>query len=178
MSFWQWFGCAARIAGLRCDAHFPFIPCFLEFTMTSIRKTTLCIAIVCLSLGAYAQTDAEHTQHHPEAPAKKAPKAAAKTDQMETMAGMEKQMNSMRDMHEKMMNANTPEEKNALMVDHMETMKDGMSMMGNMGMSGLGKTAKMPRDIATRQMMLEKRMDMMQSMMQMMVDRMPAPAIK
>lgn len=156
----------------------PFIPYFLEFTMTAIRKTTLCIAIVCLSLGAYAQTGAEHTQNHPEAPPKNAPKAAAKTDQMEMMAGMDKQMDSMRDMHEKMMNAKSPEERNALMGDHMETMKDGMSMMGNMGMSGLGKTAKMPRDIATRQMMLEKRMDMMQGMMQMMMDRMPAPAAK
>lgn len=156
----------------------PLIPCFLEFTMTSIRKTTLCIAIACLSLGTYAQTDAEHTQHHPETSAKNPPKTAAKTEQMEMMAGMDKQMDSMRDMHEKRMNAKSPEERNALMGDHMETMKDGMSMMGNMRMSGMGKAAKMPKDIATRQMMLEKRMDMMQGMMQMMMDRMPAPAAK
>jgi hypothetical protein len=153
-------------------------PHFLEFPMTLIRKTTLCIAIACFSLGAYAQTDAEHKQHHPQAPAKSAPNAAAKTEQMEKMAGMDKHMEAMRDMHAKMMNAKTPEARNALMADHMKTMKDGMSMMGNMGMDGMGKNTKSPKDMATRQMMLEKRMDMMQGMMQMMMDGMPAPAAK
>ena len=105
--------------------------------MTSIRKTTLCLAIACLSLGTYAQTAVEHTQHHPAAPAKSNPKAATKAEQVAAMAGMDKQMDAMRDMHDKMMAAKTPDERNALMADHMKSMKDGMSMMGNMGMSGM-----------------------------------------
>jgi hypothetical protein len=160
-------------------AHFRSVPIYLlEITMKSIRNTTACIAIACLSLGALAQTDAENAQHHPEAPAKSAPKAAVKTQQMGMMADMDKQMDSMRDMHEKMMNAKTQEDRNTLMTDHMKTMQDGMSMMGNMGMSSKGKNAKVPMDMATRQMMMEKRMDMMQGMMQMMMDRMPVPAAK
>ena len=146
--------------------------------MTRACKTTLCIAIACISLGAYAQTAVEHSQHHPEAPAKTAPKTGTKADQMGMVAGMDKQMGTMRDMHEKMLAAKTPEERNALMADHMKSMKDGMSMMGNMGMPGMDKNATMPKDMATRQMMMEKRMEMMQGLMQMMMDRMPAPATK
>lgn len=56
-------------------------------------------------------------------------------------------------MHEKMMAAKTPAERQALMADHMKMMQAGMSMMGQ------------SKDI-------EQRMDMMQSMMQMMMDRM------
>ncbi len=146
--------------------------------MTLIYKSSLCIALACLSLGSYAQTAAEHSQHHPDVPTKSAPKPGTKAEQMATMADMDKKMEAMRDMHEKMMAAKTPEERNALMADHMKSMKEGMSMMGNMGMSGVDKNAKMPSDMATRQKMMEKRMDMMQGMMQMMMDRMPAPAAK
>jgi hypothetical protein len=74
-----------------------------------------------------------------------------------------------------MMNAKTPEERNALMADHMKTMQGGMSMMGGMGGEGKDRMkGGMPSDMGTRQQMMEKRMDMMEAMMQMMMDRMPA----
>ena len=89
------------------------------------------------------------------------------------MARMDAQMKTMRNMHEKMMNAKTPEERNKLMAEHMKTMQDGMAMMGGMkGMQG------MTGDMGARQQMMEKRMDMMQSMMQMMMDRLPAEPAK
>ena len=89
------------------------------------------------------------------------------------MARMDAQMKTMRNMHEKMMNAKTPEERNKLMAEHMKAMQDGMAMMGGMkGMQG------MTGDMGPRPQMMEKRMDMMQSMMQMMMDRLPAEPAK
>ncbi len=95
------------------------------------------------------------------------------------MAAMESKMKTMREMHEKMMNAKTPEARSALMAEHMKSMQGGMAMMG--GMAGAGqdsmKGAK-PADMASRQQMMEKRMEMMETMMQMMMDRMPAVPAK
>lgn len=48
------------------------------------------------------------------------------------MPGMEAQMKTMREMHDKMLAANTPEERNALMAEHMKIMQNGMSVMGDM----------------------------------------------
>ena len=90
-------------------------------------------------------------------------------------------MKAMREMHEKMMNAKTPEERNALMAEHVKAMQDGMAMMSDMGsMSGMGNAAKggMAMDMASHHQMMEKRMDMMTSMMQMMMDRMPTEPAK
>jgi hypothetical protein len=91
------------------------------------------------------------------------------------MARMESQMKAMQQMHDKMAAAKTPEERNALMAEHMKTMQDGMNMMNGMSGGGMGG---MQGDAATRQRMMEMRMDMMQSMMQMMMDRLPAAPTK
>ena len=115
------------------------------------------------------------------------PMGSASASSMATpdqMARMDAQMKTMRDMHEKMMSAKTPEERNKLMADHIKSMQDGMAMMNMMGGSGMGGMGgmqggkPMPGDLNQRQQMMEKRMDMMQSMMQMMMDRLPAPANK
>ena len=87
------------------------------------------------------------------------------------MALMANHMNAMQEIHDRMMAAKTPEERNALMADHMKTMQDGMAMVKGMG----GMTGpKGPRtDMSQRQTMMEQRMDMMQSTMEMMADRLP-----
>jgi hypothetical protein len=128
----------------------------------------------------------QHAAHHPNASAS-AP-----------MAAMEPRMKAMQEMHQKMMNAKTPGERQALMADHMKAMKGGMGMMkemsGTPGMVGMGGKAPvsamgatsgmaegkgMPGDMAERHQMMAQRMDMMQMMMEMMMDRMPpAPAKK
>ena len=93
------------------------------------------------------------------------------------MARMDAQMKTMQGMHEKMMNAKTPEERSKLMAEHMKTMQDGMAMMDGMsgaGMGGMKGMQGMTGDIGTRQQMMEKRMEMMQTMMKMMMDLMPA----
>lgn len=108
------------------------------------------------------------------------------------MAMMDAHMAKMREMHEKMTRAaGTPQERQALMAEHMKLMHEGMAMMGGMGPGGIGGmgmggmrgmapagAASAPMDMATRHQMMEKRMEMMQSMMQMMMDRMGPPAAR
>lgn len=87
---------------------------------------------------------------------------------------MDAQTHAMRDMHEKMMAAKTPEERSALMADHMKTMQDGMTMMNEMP---AGSMQAMKGDMSMHHRMMEKRMEMMGASMQMMMDRLPpAPA--
>ena len=98
----------------------------------------------------------------------------------EGMASMDAQMKNMREMHDKMMGAKTPEEHNKLMAEHMKSMQDGMKMMDGMSSPGMGDMKGMQGmsgDMGARHQMMEKRMQMMQTMMKMMMDRMPdAPA--
>lgn len=92
----------------------------------------------------------------------------------ERMAAMDDQMKTMRDMHTKMMNAKTPEERQALMGEHMKAMQGGMGMMKGMsGMGGMGDSKGMPADMAQRHTMMTQDMEMMQMMMDMMSQRMP-----
>ena len=122
---------------------------------------------------------AEHASHHP-AGAASAP-ASPRADRMQAM----------REMRDKMMNAKTPEERQALMAEHMLAMQGGMLMMKGMGggmgggmgakpgagpMGGMGAQG-MPDAMAQRQKMMEERMDMMQMMMDMMMQRMPASGV-
>ena len=96
------------------------------------------------------------------------------------------QMKAMQQMHDEMLAAKTPEERNALMAKQMKLMQSGMHMMGGMGGKGMmgsgmgaGAATSKPADMAARQGMMEQRMAMMQSMMQMMMDRMQTtPATK
>jgi len=82
----------------------------------------------------------------------------------------------MRDMHQKMMAAKTPGERQALMGEHMKAMQGGMGMMKEM--AGGGGAASMPADPKARMGAMEQRMDMMQMMMEMMMDRMPAAPVR
>lgn len=99
------------------------------------------------------------------------------------MAAMEPRMKAMKDMHQKMMAAKSPAERQALMADHMKAMQDGMAMMKGMGgmgpMGGMGGGKGMAGDMGKRHQMMEGRMEMMQMMMEMMMQRLPdAPAAK
>jgi hypothetical protein len=52
------------------------------------------------------------------------------------MATRDQHGQAIREMHEKMSRANTPQERQALMAEHRKLMHDGMNMMG--GMHGMG----------------------------------------
>src|SRR5450755_1147297 len=152
---------------------------------TLIALSVAALATACASPGAVTAASPsptpvdEHAGHHPE------------TGASAPMAAMEPRMKARQEMHQKMMNAKTPEERNALMAEHMKAMQGGMSMMEGMGgmdgkgsVGGMGGMAAMsdpkdmPADMAKRHRMMEQRMDMMQMMMEMMMDRMPPPPAK
>jgi hypothetical protein len=141
--------------------------------MSHLRHTVLAITLATTAVGTWAQTAT------PGQPSNQQAAPATQRGNVDPMAAMDKQMKTMREMHEKMTNAKTPEDRNALMADHMKTMQDGMSMMmGGTGMGGMQGQKPVPGNMNDRQQMMEKRMDMMQSMMQMMMDRMPAAPAK
>jgi hypothetical protein len=78
------------------------------------------------------------------------------------------------------MAAKAPEEKKALMAEHMKTMQEGMKMMGMMdgvGTADMPGQKPMPGNMGQHHQMMEKRMEMMEAMMQMMMDQMPPPAV-
>ena len=150
--------------------------------MKFIRPVVLATVFTFVGSAAWAAEQDDHKIHHPEAAgfSSNAPKTTAgNAVAKESMNRMDTQMKTMREIHEKMMNAKTPEERNVVMAEHMKAMQDSMSMMGGMGGDAIGQMkGGMPADMATRQQMMEKRMEMMESMMQMMMDRMPASPAK
>jgi ATP-dependent DNA ligase len=162
----------------------------MEFPMTILCRAVFSIAIAATSFGTFAQTDAEHAQHHPSAPTQKAAKTAVATSKpsaKEAVTAMDSKIKVMREMHEKLVAAKTPEERKALMAEHMKAMQDGMSMMGSMdamsGMKDMGGAASgvknekgMSMNMMDHHEMMEKRMEMMSAMMQMMMDRLPPPS--
>ena len=150
----------------------------------TLSAPTLAAALAFASTSTLAANhEQDHTEHHPEAPAAVAP--APDMGAKVPPQAMQKQMQAMKAMHEKMMNAKTPEERSALMAEHMQTMRDGMGMMQKMGQSGgmggmggmgASKGGKaMACDMHESHRMMGMRMEMMESMMQMMMDRMQSP---
>ena len=142
--------------------------------MTSTRNYLMGLCMAAAALGAAAQTAGEHKDHQPADTARPgaATKAPAKPMHADKMAAMDQQMKAMRAMHDKMTAAKTPEQRQALMAEHMKLMHEGVGMMGG-GMAGMGHKG-MQGTAVERQQMMEKRMEMMESMMQMMLDRIHA----
>ena len=142
---------------------------------TVISVSTLAFLTACASPGGptspsdtSAATSA-HASHHPG------------TSSAAPMPGMQDRMKAMHEMHDKMMNAKTPAEREALMAEHMKSMQGGMDMMKRMGcMTPMGAGAGMSGgNMAQKQQAMEGCTQMMQMMMEMMGQRMPnAPAPK
>ncbi|GJI87208.1 hypothetical protein RugamoR1_03710 [Rugamonas sp. R1(2021)] len=131
----------------------------LENRMKSFLALPLTLALIAPSQ-AFSTEPPRHEEHHPA--------ASAPANTPVDTAKMDAQMRAMRDMHEKMMSAKTPEERKALMAEHMKAMREGMSMMD--GMTGAGSA----RAKTMSPQAMQKQMDMMKMMMQMMMDRMDA----
>ena len=137
------------------------------------------LAIPSLSTGAAPAN--EHQAHHPAAAASASAAKTMVNKPSPDMARMDIQMKGMREMHDQMMAAKTPEERSALMREHMQSMKNGMAMMSTMpsgSTGGMGDAQAMKNDMPMHHQMMEKRMEMMQIMMQMMMDRLPATPMK
>lgn len=144
--------------------------------MKLIQTLSLALALITAGATAWAAADDEHKGHHP-AGAASAPVSKSTTGKTTPeMARMATQRKAMQAMHDKMMAAKTPDERKALMAEHMKTMHEGMDMMKGAG--GMAAANKPPMDMTQRQNMMEQRMDMMQTMMEMMADRLPQSPAK
>jgi len=154
-----------------------------------MKMTVLGIALagVLLAPAAYGVDE-----HHPEktAPGAKAPKAPAspKADD-KSMAQMQEHMKKMQGIMARMQETTDPAERQKLMAEHTKAMQEGMQMMRGMGggmMQGMGggMMGKAPKDGAAKPglgrgapmspEMMERRMDMMQMMMEQMMQRQKA----
>lgn len=148
---------------------------------------------VALSVATLAAACAGSGDHHARPPSTgMAPMARGAAG---PMAAMDPRMQAMQEMHQKMVNATTPAERQALMAEHMKAMQGGMRMMEEMqalhagcgmvgtGMMGsygsaaampcMGDGGGMPADMAQRQPLMSDHMTVMQRMMDMMADRVP-----
>lgn len=148
-----------------------------------MRSALLFAATLALSGPAFAQStpsEQDHAAHHPEAASAPAgtPREAAQpapgTPAAPTPGQVDAQMKSMCQMHDRMMAAKTPQERHALMAEHMKSMQGGMAMMKQM--RGGEPAAGASGGMAMNMEMMSRRMDMMETMMQMMVDREAARA--
>ncbi len=96
------------------------------------------------------------------------------------MGQMDEHMKTMQALHDKMMSATTPEDRQKVMDEQRNEMQGGMAMMapmmqgggmmGGMGSGTMGQKGK-PADANAQMQMMQKRMDMMQMMMQTMMDQ-------
>ena len=147
--------------------------------MKSTHLISAALVTAALTTSSWAAQHDQHTGHHP-AGAASAPAAQAKSAGLDTqLTRIDTQTKAMRLIHDRMVAAKTPEERAALMAEHLKTMQEGMTMMNGIGaggMSGMKGEMKgdMKADMAIHHQSMEKRMEMMQAMMQMMMDRMPA----
>ncbi|GAA0233992.1 hypothetical protein GCM10009125_23660 [Castellaniella daejeonensis] len=155
-----------------------------------MRRICLVASTIILSSASalsWAQTTDGHNAHHPAGAGNNETSVSEKSivaDPALLKQKMDTHMKAMHAFHENIQKA-TPEERSALMPEHLDLMKEGMQLMGmaSAGMHGTGmmgnahsqaeKSPSAAPSGADHEMML-KRMDMMQAMMQMMMDRMPA----
>ena len=154
-----------------------------------MNRFTFTIFLACLFSVPLVQAadEEDHAAHHPGADQSQATpaqddKAAMKMDKMqEKMKTMQEQMG-------KIHSAKDPQERKKLMKEHMQSMQDGMKMMGGMGVGVKGgdMMAKAKKDQAESKvdagdgmemcmMMIkhnsvEARLDMMQMMMEQMME--------
>ena len=149
--------------------------------MKLTHSLSLALALSTVAAPGWAADADEHQAHHPagaaSAPATRAMPGKARPD----MARMDSQIMAMHEMHDKMMGAKTPAERDALTAEHMRIMQESMNMMNGMSpgdMNGMNGMKGMKGDMVTRHQAMEARMEMMQATMQMMMDRMPAAPAK
>ena len=133
-----------------------------------MKASTLVILIAELLAGnALAQTTPPEKDQPPIA------KPSAGAMNMESnMARMHEQMKKTQALMDRMRKTTDPTERQKLIQDHMQSMREGMSMMQGMGgamLGGKGGMGMMGGDPKQRQDMMERRMDMMQMMMDQMM---------
>ena len=141
--------------------------------MKLVRLISFALAIASCVTVAWPAQPSQHDAHHPAASASTSKVMTGKASS--DMSAMNTQIKAMGEMHDKMMATKTPEERNALMAEQMQTMHKSMAMMTGMSAGTTGDAKGVQKtEMTTHHQTMEKRMEMMQSMMQMMMDRLPA----
>ncbi len=163
--------------------------------MKNLNSLIVASLISVVSTSVMAQAKDEHAGHHPEpasqteTPKVNTPPNQVSQDMMEKMDG---QIKAMQEIHQKMINAKSTEERSAIMTENMKAMQSAMSMMRDAGMMGMSMKEGMPmKDVMSmkdgmpmmegmhmQHQLMQKRMEMMTNMMQMMMDQMSTPKSK
>jgi hypothetical protein len=146
---------------------------FSEILMFKYATLVVALGATITSTATTAQ-DIHHSPHHPAPSASAAPLRhdIGTPGGVTVMVRMNAQMEAMKAMHKKIAAARTASEREALMPEHMKLMQEGMSMLRGMSPSRSDASSGASD---TQQQIAEKRLDMMELMMQMLVDGMPAP---
>lgn len=144
--------------------------------MKTLLTTLLTVASV-FAVGVSSARDSEAPAATPAA------QAMCCMDSSAHMGQMDAHMKRMQALREQRASATTPEDRQRLIDDQRREMQQGMammqamphggSMMGGAGMGTMGQKGT-PADQKTQMQMMEKRMDMMQTMMQVMMDQLDA----
>ena len=157
-----------------------------------MKTSILVAAIAAVTLAApvaSAQDKSLSTPANVSAPAKSTPAKRAMRMDMDThMATMQENMKKMQQQMEKLQATSDPQERQKLMQEHMQAMQENMEAMHGMGgpmtmgsgqpggMAMGGKKKMASGDMMQHYAMMEKRMDMMQMMMEQMMQHDQATA--
>lgn len=96
--------------------------------MISLRTLAISAIMATFCTSGYAQTAVEHDPVHSDATQAETPPMAMDGSDA-GMARLDKQIKTIRAMHNRMMRAGTPEERGSLMAEHMKVMQSMMQMM-------------------------------------------------
>ena len=143
------------------------------FTQSMFLASMLALPI------AQAADEEDHSAHHPGAGQEQADPAADDKAAGMKMDKMQKKMKKMQDLMAKIQSTDDPKERQKLMEEHMESMRDGMKMMRGMGGKPKGehpaegggekdtdKGGMMGGMMMKKHQMMEDRLDAMQKMME------------
>ena len=97
--------------------------------MKLVRPLSLALALFSVSAPSWAAQHDQHKAHHPAGSASTTATKPVSAKASSDRAQMVSQTKAMQAMHDKMMAAKTPEERSALMAEHMKSMQEGMDMM-------------------------------------------------
>ena len=134
--------------------------------MKLAHSLSLALAISTIGAPAWSADADSHQAHHPAGTAS-APAGKA----MPGKARMDSQMKAMNEMHDRMLAAKSPQERDALAAEHLKLMQNSMAMINSMSP---GATDIQKGDMVGRHQTMESRMELMRGTMQMMMDRLLA----
>lgn len=140
-------------------------------------KSSVAIAIGAALLFVSATLFAQDAKAPTSSPSATAAQPRSSSNMGSPMGQMDEHIKTMQALHNRMMSATTPEERQKVMDDQRKEMQGSMAMMNQMMQGGammgagmMGQKGK-PADAGAQMQMMQKRMDMMQMMMQMMMDQ-------